>query len=178
MINIGQRARTAKFVLIACAQHVALLDICCGGCRRETGSAETFLRIFDTSVVIARRLAVVDAGFDGHACAVYIAWPGEKTAVGNLVVTSLGDVGADLLYRRGGHESREIVQTQSRAASAEFGFVAAAGYVAACLPYAGVILETVAAVAFPAVFDAGEAVVVGIAAAEGLAGFDGHAGGV
>ena len=49
---------------------------------------------------------------------------------------------------------------------------------AALLPYRGVVLEARAAVAFLAVFEAGQVEVVAVGAAVRLTGFDGHAGGV
>ena len=88
------------------------------------------------------------------------------------------DVGADLADGGGRNVGGEVVDGEAGAAAADFGGVALAGHVAACLSDSGVVLQAVAAVTFLAVLDAGEGVVVLGAGAEGLAGFDGHAGGV
>ena len=84
------------------------------------------------------------------------------------------DVIADLLHRYGRLVRGQIVQAQEAAAAADFARVAGAGFRTAGFADAGVVLEAGAAVAFLAVFEAGE---VGLGAAEGLAGFDGHAAG-
>ncbi len=88
------------------------------------------------------------------------------------------DVSAGLLDGGWGNVCGEVVEGEAGGAAADFGRVALAGHVAAGLADGGVVLQAVAAVAFLAVFDTREAVVVFGAAAEGLAGFDGHAGAV
>ena len=95
----------------------------------------------------------------------------------HLVVAALGDVVADLLDRRGRLVRREVVQAHQVAVAADFARVARAGFRAAGLADGGVVLEAGAAVAFLAVFEAGEVEIVTFRTAEGLAGFDGHAGG-
>ena len=84
------------------------------------------------------------------------------------------EVGADLFDGRGRHVGGEVVDAEAVVAAAELGRVARAGHVAALEADGGVGLQAVAAVAFPAVFDAGETVVVGAAAAERLAFLDRH----
>ena len=94
-----------------------------------------------------------------------------------LVVAALGDVVADLLDRRGRLVRGEVVQAHQVAIAADFARVARAGFRAAGLANRRIVLEAGAAVAFLAVFETGEVEVVAFRAAEGLAGFDGHAGG-
>lgn len=74
---------------------------------------------------------------------------------------------------RGGLVCGQVVHAQEVGVAADFGRVAGAGFRAAGFADGGGVLEAGAAVAFLAVFEAGEVEV--LAAAVGLAGFDGHA---
>ena len=120
-------------------------------------------------------MAEVDARLDRHARRVGVRGPAEQAAVLGFVVAALRDVVADLLDRRGRLVCGEIVQAEQVGVAADFGAVAGAGFAAAGLADGGVVLEAGAAVAFLAVFEAGEVEVIAGGAAVGLAGFDGHA---
>ena len=81
--------------------------------------------------------------------------------VGQFVVAALGDVVAYLFHRLGRLVCGEVVQTHQAAVAADFARVAGAGFRAAGFADGGVVLEAGAAVAFLAVFEAGEVEVVG-----------------
>ena len=89
----------------------------------------------------------------------------------------MGNVVADLLDGLGRLVRGQVVHAHEGAVAADFARVARAGFRAAGFAECGVVLEAGAAVAFLAVFEAGEIEVVAIGAAEGLAGFNSHAGG-
>lgn len=86
----------------------------------------------------------------------------------------MGEVGADLADGGGGDILGVIPDREAGGAAADLRAVALAGFVAARIADGGVVLEGVAAVAFLAVFEAGEGVVVGAGGAEGHAGFERH----
>lgn len=83
-----------------------------------------------------------------------------------------------MLYGRGRLVRGQVVDAHEVCVAADFGGVAGAGHGAGGgFAEGGVVLEAGAAEAFLAVFEAGEVEVVAGGGAEGLAGFDGHAGG-
>lgn len=84
------------------------------------------------------------------------------------------EVRAHLPHRRGRDVFRVIPDTQPGRAAADFRPVARARLVAAGVGGGSVVLEAVAAVAFRAVLEAGEGVVVGGGGAEAEAGREGH----
>ena len=123
-----------------------------------------------------RRLAEGDAGLDRHARRVRVCGTGEEAPVGDLVVAALGDVVADLRDRLRRLVGRQVVQTQEIGVTADLAAVARARFAAAGLAHGGGVLETGAAVALLAIFEAGEGEVVAVGGTVALAGFDGHAG--
>ena len=121
-------------------------------------------------------MAGVHARFDRHARGVCVRGSGEQAAVFGFAVAALRHVVADLVDGRGGLVCGQVVYAQEVGVAVDLGRVAGAGFRAAGFADGGVVLEAGAAVAFLAVFEAGEVEV--FAAAVGLAGFDGHARGI
>ena len=92
------------------ASHAALAVRSSGSVALEAGPAITFLTILDTSVILARSLAVIDAGLDCHARAVGVRGPvQDASVVRGFVVATLGGVIAHLFHGRRGYVCREVV---------------------------------------------------------------------
>ena len=179
-VHVQEVAPATILLAVARAQHVAAARAAGhGGRLRQSGPAIAFPCVFDAGELHrrCRCLAEVDAGFDRHAGGIRVRGPAEEASVWHLVVAALGDVVADLFDRRRRLVRRQVVQAHQAAVAADFARVATAGFRAAGFADGGVVLEAGAAVAFLAVFEAGEVEVVAFRTAIGLAGLDGHAGG-
>lgn len=178
-INIQQTARTTKLLLVPRAQHIALGQILLHGGTRQGSTAVAFLAELDTGVGLGCFLggAEGDARFDAHAGFVGVVGAGEE-APGDFLVAAFGDVGADALDRCRRYVGGEIVHAEAGGATTDLRRVSGASHVTAREADLGELLQGVAAIALLAEFETREAVVVGAAAAEGLAGFNGHGCGV
>ncbi|CAD6571712.1 MAG: hypothetical protein ASARMPRED_004760 [Alectoria sarmentosa] len=181
-VHIQQAAPAAKLLPVARTRHVATARAVgrLRGRARQIRRAVAFLAVLDPGDLHRRRrhrrLAEGDAGLDRHARRVRVRGTGEEAPVGHLVVAALGDVVADLRDRLRRLVGRQVVQTQEIRVAADLAAVARARFAAAGLAHGGGVLETGAAVALLAVFEAGEGEVVAVGGAVALAGFDGHAG--
>ena len=176
-IDVQKRPCSTELLVVARTQHVAAAVACGGNGRgRNARAAETLLGVLKPGVVGAGGLAVIDAGFDGHAGGVAIGGAREGTAGRGFFVAALEDIGADLFDDGWRNIGGEVVDGEASVAAADFGRVALTGHVAAGLTDGGVILQAIAAEAFLTVFDTGYPVVVVGATAKRLAGLDGHTG--
>lgn len=105
---------------------------------------------------------------------VRVAAPGQQASCGGLRVTAYTEVRTDLFHRRGGDILRRVPDTNSIRATTNLRFIARARFATSGESGCGKVLESIAAVAFGAVFETGEGVVVSWGGAEGETGCEGH----
>ena len=122
MIKTDQGGSTTELTFVTGAEHIALRRVDEGSRSRHSRRTVAFLAILDTSIGHGgrSRRAKRHTRLDGHARRIDIARSFQQPAL-DLIVATLGHVGARGLDGRGGHVERIIVQRDTRRAAADLG---------------------------------------------------------